>query len=129
MKHIKDYINEQAINTLLWIDDLRDPMSGDWIKKYSPIGNNVNVIWIKTYKDFCKWIDKYGLPAAVCFDHDLGDTSNDEKTGYDCAKYLVDYCIDNNCDIPKFAIQSDNGPGRKNIQTYLDNYHKHFTKS
>lgn len=50
--------------------------------------------------------------------------SYNEKTGYDCCKYLVDFCMDNHCDFPQYAIQSDNGPGSDNIDKYIKNFRK-----
>lgn len=95
-------INEQRVKTLLWIDDIRDPNEGDWVLKYSPIGTDVKVIWVKSYDECIKYITSKGLPTAVCFDHDLGDISrenDDEKTGYDCAKWIADYCLDHHKNI------------------------------
>ena len=37
--------------------------------------------------------------------------------------------MDNDLDIPKFGIQSSNGPGADNIRAYLLNYHKFYKKS
>ena len=89
------------IKKLIWLDDERDPFKDKWISSYSPIGTNCEIIWLKSFYEFKEEIDKNGLPDAICFDHDLSDIENPkEMTGYDCAKYLVDYCIDNNLDIP-----------------------------
>lgn len=43
---------------LLWLDDIRNPMEGDWLT-YSPI-NHDEVIWVKSYNEFVNWIDAYG---------------------------------------------------------------------
>ena len=43
--------------------------------------------------------------------------------------FKVQFCIDNDLDIPKFGIQSSNGPGADNIRAYLLNYHKFYKKS
>lgn len=51
-----------------------------------------------------------------------------EKTGYDCAKWLVEYCINNNKSLPKYAIQSANPVGRENINSLLTNFNK-FNKN
>ena len=51
-----------------------------------------------------------------------------EKTGYDCAKWLVEYCIDNNKSLPKYAIQSANPVGKENINSLLMNFNK-FNKN
>lgn len=107
--------------TLLWLDDVRDPFdSPDWLV-FSPIGRNVDVIWVTSYQEFIDHIMIHGLPDAICFDHDLGN----EKTGYDCAKWLVDYCINNTLQLPNYASQSANPVGRKNILSLLSNYKKH----
>ena len=110
---------------LLWLDDIRNPFESNWVQRFSPI-SNPEVIWVNSYTEFTNYIIQNGLPDAICFDHDLGDISENEKTGYDCAKYIVDYCLDNDLDIPKFNIQSDNGPGGDNIRMLLNNYHKFY---
>ena len=64
----------------------------------------------------------FGLkPNYMVFDHD-------ERTGYDCAKYVVDYCLQHNCDIPAYAIQSSNPVGKDNICHLMDNYHNYYKK-
>lgn len=107
------------MKTLLWIDDIRDPSENDWLI-FSPIGRDVDVHWVKSYSEFTEWVMRNGLPNAICFDHDLGE----EKDGYDCAKWLVDYCIDNHKKLPDYAIQSANPVGKENIDKLLKNYLK-----
>jgi hypothetical protein len=51
-----------------------------------------------------------------------------EKTGYDCAKWLVNFCMDNNLKLPEYYVHSMNPVGRRNILGYLDNYVK-FSKN
>ena len=130
---------------LLWLDDYRDPFDTeeDWLV-YSPLEKPYEVIWVKSYNEFTEWINKNGLPDGICFDHDLADEhyrpsmyaedkhySNyytdgtfKEKTGFDCAKWLVGYCIDNNYDLPKFNCQSANPVGKDNIIGILKSYLK-----
>lgn len=123
---------------LLWLDDIRDPTEGDW-QSYSPISHN-EVIWVKSYNEFVFWIKTNGLPAAICFDHDLGmdvavmarskgksknaarKLKQEEKTGHDCAKWLVNYCIDNEKKLPLYNIQSANPVGKDNIDGLLKNF-------
>jgi hypothetical protein len=132
------------MKTLLWLDDIRDPFAndGEWLV-YSPIMMPYEVIWVKNYEEFITWIGKHGLPDAICFDHDLGldevhekrtmskralkrhRKTPDYKTGYDCAKWLVDYCIDNQQAPPQYGIQSANPVGRENIDGLLKNFIKH----
>lgn len=113
---------------LLWLDDMRCPFVGTWVDDYSPINtNNIVVDWVKSYKEFVDWITVNGLPDAICFDHDLGKMPNGkELNGYDCAKWLVEYCMDHECDIPKYNVHSSNPAGKDNIVGYLESYHKSF---
>lgn len=128
------------MQVLLWLDDVRDPSEklrgdGTWLV-FSPIKQPYEVIWVKSYQEFVNWINQNGLPTAICFDHDLGFTNeyyieNDiespelEKTGMDCAKWLVDYCIDNNKKLPLYNIQSANPVGKANIDSLLKNFIKY----
>ena len=99
---------------LLWLDDFRNPrdyLQGDY-----------DLAWVKNYDDFCTYINTNGLPDIICFDHDLGQ----EKSGYDCAKFLVSYCQSHNLDIPQFDIQSSNTVGKENIRSLLNNWHRVF---
>lgn len=143
------------MKTLLWLDDIRDPMKDNWLV-FSPIAlADIEVIWVKTYIEFTDWITKNGLPDAICFDHDLSDfqafyngypdkleqalqdakevgrlhvweeTLQKEKTGMDCAKWLVEYCLDNSMKLPLYNIQSANPVGKENIDSLL----KQFTRN
>ena len=48
-----------------------------------------------------------------------------EKTGYECAKWLIDYCIENNLECPMYVCHSMNPVGRDNILGVLDNFRKY----
>ena len=133
---------------LLWLDDIRDPFVGDWLKQYAPqfAYGNGEVIWVKSYDAFVKWIKENGLPHTIGFDHDLGqDVANEkvangmskrksrrekrtEMSGFECAKWLVDYCIDNDTDLPQWTIQSANPVGADNINGILNGYKKFRNK-
>lgn len=109
------------MKTLIWLDDYRNPFKDDWLI-FSPINPPYDVKWIKNYYDFCKYIISNGLPDGICFDHDLGCT----KTGYDCAKFIVEYCFDHNKSLPEYNCQSANPVGRENITKLFENYKKHY---
>ena len=127
---------------LLWLDDRRNPSDGNWIEIYSPIATPFEYIWIKSYREFVDWIEKNGLPDAISFDHDLGKElslnaikngmskkdarklKQEEKTGYDCAKWLVNYCIDNNTKLPIWGVHSANPVGKDNINGLLNSFIK-----
>lgn len=113
---------------LLWLDDKRNPWEKDWIK-FSPIKEPIEIIWVKKYHEFVSWITEHGLPDAICFDHDLSDihikkSTYNEKTGMDCAKWLVEYCLDNKVKLPKYNIQSSNPAGKDNIDGLLKGFIK-----
>ena len=108
------------MKTLLWIDDIRNPLENDWLV-FSPIGKDVDVVWVKSYDAFVDYLNRADkLPDAICFDHDLGDG----KSGYDCAKYLVEFCMDRGLKLPEWKCQSANPVGRENIDALLNNYLK-----
>jgi hypothetical protein len=107
---------------LLWLDDIRNPFVADWLFQYAPEYEKDEVVWVKNYTEFVNWIVETGLPETICFDHDLGES--DEKTGYDCAKWLVEYCMDNDMNLPNWEIQSANPTGRDNINGLLIGYKK-----
>jgi len=48
--------------------------------------------------------------------------TSEYKTGYDCAKWLVNYCIDGNLILPKWNIQSSNPVGKDNINGLLTSF-------
>ncbi len=97
---------------------------------------------VTNYNEFVNYIEKNGLPSFISFDHDLSkeryeewiaakierrefEYSNlKEKTGLDCAKFLVQYCEKNNLSIPDYYVHSHNDNGKKNIISYLESYKK-----
>lgn len=124
----------------LFLDDQRFPKDVFWVDL--PL-----VEWtiVRNYNEFVKIIAKRGLPKFISFDHDLDDTHYQEYhrtggeyfdyskvkelTGYDCAKWLVNYCNERNLPLPEFAVHTMNGPGKKNIESYLNSYTKAFEGS
>lgn len=110
--------------TLLWLDDLRKP-DDFYLSGFNPIDCDVDeldVTWVKTEEEFKSYIQDKGLPAGICFDHDLGPGGS----GYECAKFLVEYCLDHNLDIPLYDLQSMNPVGKRAIDCLLSNYHKFY---
>lgn len=137
------------MRTLLWLDDIRDPYE---FSSYWPIsGEDLKIVWVKSFKEFIDWISKNGLPTAMSLDHDLSFEHMEdfmeqqlvtpkgqmiepryhlftEGTGYDCAQWVCDYCLDRNVALPVFASHSANIVGRKNIMKLLTNFEKHENK-
>lgn len=90
----------------LYLDDLRDIPKG--------------FIAARSYKEFLHYINQNGLPDFISFDHDLGL----EESGYDCAKWLVNYCLDHQKQLPDFVVHSQNPVGKQNIESLLNQFKK-----
>tara|TARA_R110000822_G_scaffold142821_2_gene280951 strand:+ start:924 stop:1319 length:396 start_codon:yes stop_codon:yes gene_type:complete len=124
----------------LFLDDVRVPYDV-FNMIINPIYEN-NEDWdiVKDYNSFISYIKENGIPKFISYDHDLsfdhylgenqeGDIDYDnmeEKTGYDCAKWLVQYCLESNLTIPDYYVHSANPVGKKNIEMYLENAKKHY---
>ncbi|WP_394338014.1 cyclic-phosphate processing receiver domain-containing protein [Chryseobacterium lactis] len=116
---------------LLFLDDIRYPIEAYPYTKQDVFLRNDWYI-VRNYEQFIKRILEKGLPEMISFDHDLGDEycaksgSHEciEKTGYDCAKWLIEYCMDNLLPLPKFYCHSMNPVGKMNIESLLKNFKK-----
>lgn len=98
----------------LWLDD----------ERLAP--DMSNVIVCKNYEQFVDCINEHGLPSRMSFDHDLTIKSGTiEKTGLDCAKWLVEYCLKNDLDLPGCGVHSMNPAGAENIKSILKTYCKY----
>lgn len=121
----------------LFLDDIREPIHC-YEHMIRPIYKEKDWVVVRSYDEFVEHITKNGLPDLISFDHDLGNdhyqhTSGEipydtfeEKTGYHCAKWLVDYCQDNELTLPEFMIHSMNPVGGRNIISVLVNYLIHI---
>ncbi|MEI7594591.1 MAG: cyclic-phosphate processing receiver domain-containing protein [Bacteroidota bacterium] len=117
----------------LFLDDIRNPIdvfnhTCSCLLKISIVNYQEHWHIVRSYNDFTIWITQNGLPDLISFDHDLGDYDStdctSEKTGYDCAKWLVEYCLDNNKVLPEFAVHSANPIGAENIKGLLKSFIK-----
>lgn len=117
IKSLSDSSKKLNLKTLIWLDDLINPLDKrmDWLA-YSPIGREVNVVWIKNKDQFKNWILNNGLPDGICFDHDLGDPKNN---GYDCARWLIAYCKQKKLPPPAWASQSTDPEEKAKIKRFL----------
>ena len=123
-------------NLNLYLDDTRTPIDGHWIV-------------VRNYDEFVDTVTLHGIESfdTISLDHDLGDTAMNEyfnnvqpnytinydniieKTGYDCAKWLVNHYISKhryNPDIvfPLVYTHSANPIGSANIIGYINNFLK-----
>jgi len=82
---------------------------------------------VRSYTEFVRIIQQRGLPRFISFDHDLPYNNSEypnEKTGMDCAKWLVEFCMKTNQQLPEFQVHSMNPVGKLNIQSLLESYKK-----
>ena len=119
----------------LFLDDIRVPSDVTWIEL-------PEVEWkiVRNYDEFVNIICSFGMPELISFDHDLSfehypQTKEDysekidyskysEKTGYDCAKWLVSECQKLGVKHPPYVVHSMNPVGVKNIISYVESYNR-----
>lgn len=121
------------INWNLFLDDERNLEDVKWApwqirEKY----RNEQWVIARNYADALVEVLNRGFPCFVSFDHDLGDN---QKTGYDVAKELVNNDIISGDQRGRqkykfpadfsYYVHSKNPVGKSNIEGLLDNYFKH----
>lgn len=99
----------------LYLDDVR-PVPEGWVG-------------VNNFNDFVKTVKKRGMPDFVSFDHDLTYAHYDnlptkEKTGYDAAKWLIEYCERNGIDKINFNVHSANYIAVAAITFLLESFNK-----
>ena len=124
----------------LFLDDLRNPIDA-YFYMHAPIYNEEGWTIVRNYAEFMDMITSQGIPEIVSFDHDLADEHYGmqdhieygmlvEKTGYHCAQWLINYCIDHNKNIPKYVlIHTMNPVGRQNIESLFRTYEKVYRRT
>lgn len=108
---------------VLFLDDIRLPKNvfGDNFVQYNQI------TWVQNYNEFVMAIEndikQFNTLSFqyIQLDHDLGE----EKTGYDCVKWLCDKCDELLIRFPKYHVHSANPIGKENIEKYIENFEKH----
>ena len=94
----------------VYLDDLRDAPSPEYKV-------------IRSYDEFVDYFMSVGNMTRmhiVSFDHDLGPGKN----GYDCAKWLVNWCMEHGYGVPTYTIHSANPVGAENIKSVFETYYK-----
>lgn len=100
---------------------------------------------VSSFREFVNHIEKNGMPSIISFGHDLAEehyeilcacgSSDDfpeqftEKTGLDCAKWLVGYHLKSKSTFPKTMVHSMNPYGSEKIKQYISDYRKQFLNS
>ena len=121
-------------NYNLFLDDVRLPNNVTWVD----LPPNQHYSVVRNYNEFVDLVTLRGLPKFVTYDHDLadshygdglhGDNINynkyKEKTGYDCAKWLVNECMKKGVKHPPYMCHSMNPVGKQNIINYVESYNR-----
>jgi hypothetical protein len=129
----------------IYLDDVRTPKENNWVV-------------VRNYDEFVNKVTEIGLGniEVISLDHDLGDTAMNEyfnnvspnyslnydnikeKTGLDCAKWLVNHFYDTNPEwiemnrvikredgmvFPQVYTHSANPIGSANIMGYINNFY------
>ena len=118
----------------LFLDDEKKPRdiwSDTKISEYAVY----NWVTVKDYDSFIDIIKDKGLPTRISFDHNLSEEhykleegknipyeSFESKTGYDCAVWLIEYCIDHSQTLPSYKVHCNKGVGSLNIENILKNF-------
>ena len=121
----------------IYLDDVRTPISpnNEWVEGIEE--------WtvVRSYDEFVKTVTEVGLEniEVISLDHDLGDSAMKEwhtnvyhnykldynniteRTGYDCAKWLVEQWMDGK-PVVNVYTHSANAIGSANIMGYINNY-------
>jgi hypothetical protein len=121
----------------LFLDDVREPYEvGNYMYPVDLRREYRLYDWVivRSYDQFVQYINENGMPTHISFDHDLADIhyvsdddNVDEKNGYHCALWLVDYIIDNGVqEFPIVYVHSMNPIGKERIQSLLFNFKLKF---
>jgi len=115
----------------LYLDDVRTPLDEKWEV-------------VTNYDEFVSHIKMNGLDSyeVISLDHDLGETAMKEyynnakpnfqldynnikeKTGMDCARWLISESMTSGIPLPQIYVHSANPIGSANIIGYINNYLK-----
>lgn len=113
----------------LYLDDVRIPTEGEWevVRNYDEFVAHIRINGLENYE-------------VISLDHDLGEGAMveyytnvkpnyeldynriPEKTGMDCARYLVAEAMTKNIPLSTIYVHSANPIGAANIIGYINNY-------
>ena len=100
----------------LFLDDLRE------VKDIYPDALDGEFIVARNFEDAMVRVLVHGIPEFISFDNDLGEN---EKEGYDFAKWLVECEMDGVLEFPKnfdYHVHSANPKAWANIPGYFNSY-------
>ena len=125
-----DHEHDMIKKKYIYLDDIRTPVDVE------------NWVVVRNYDEFTAQVTLIGIEniELISLDHDLGETAMKEyfnnvapnyeldygniveKTGYDCAKWLVSKSMQTKIPLPQIYVHSANPIGAANIMGYVNNY-------
>jgi hypothetical protein len=113
----------------LYLDDVRIPTEGEWevVRNYDEFTSHIKMNGLENYE-------------VISLDHDLGEGAMveyytntkpnyeldynriPEKTGMDCARFLVAESMNTKVPLPTIYVHSANPIGSANMMGYINNY-------
>lgn len=103
----------------LFLDDIRLP---------NYLIDSRAMIVARTFDQAVELVKTLGVPDRLFLDHDLG---RNEKTGMDFVKWLADYIMEHDLELPsnfQFNVHSANPVGKSNMLFYLRSFVDYWTK-
>jgi hypothetical protein len=104
----------------LYLDDKRSPdmTHNQGIGLGVAYSSDDKWLIVRDYFEFVDIINNnYDDIQLISFDHDLAcfDDNNREYTGKDAVDYLINYCLNNDRELPDWYVHTDNPRGKMNI--------------
>lgn len=110
----------------LYLDDIRFPLltykkPEEWETIRNPL--ELFMVFCTNYKDI----------THISFDHDLNyyNENDEEITGYKCLQFICDFMLEKNIDPSNyiFYFHTANPVGKKNMQSYWNNFQRHYKEN
>lgn len=107
----------------LFLDDYRRPEDIKWLE--IPWTPDTEIVTVKSYEEFCAFIEDHGIPTHVSFDYflDMPDrrlTHSIKRTGLHCAVWLIQYCKKNRLPFPSYSIHSMDKVRKEEMRLYIE---------
>lgn len=102
----------------LFLDDLRFPEDVTWVL----LPKDTQWVIVRSYSEFQEKLMKDGIPQCISFDFDLGDFSENPKTGLDCVSLLLHTCLQQQLPLPHIFIHSMQSSGRIEMVQCIESF-------
>lgn len=91
----------------LFVDDIRNPMDGEWVV-------------VRSSSEAISWVEANGMPESMSLDHDLGG----DDTVMVFLKWLFGFADGKGLGPPPYRVHSANPIGSKNIESFMESWRR-----